>query len=377
LGILVSSVVIILHSNYEILCVRCSRRTSNTLAYRCEHCGGILQVRINKDFSVKDIIKEEYSLWRYRNFYPYINEDSIISLGEGLTPHIKFSKDLYLKLEYMNPTGSFKDRGSSVLISAIKELIGPETFIAEDSSGNAGASIAAYAAFAEIRAQIYVPENVSGRKFEQIRAYGAEITKVSGERVKITEEAMKQERNKVYIGHVYHPIFRDGIRTLAYEIYEQLGFKAPEIIFLPVSAGTLLMGVIDGFVHLKESDAIEALPRIIACQTEQVSPLYHALKGREYKPKKKIKSIADALISTDPPLLEPMIEKMKRIDGDAVIVNEREILEAYWKLAKKGIFIEPSSAVAYAGYQKYEGKRKNAVVILTGNGLKTELLSKK
>jgi len=368
-------VVIILHSNYEILCVRCGWRTSNTLAYRCEHCGGILQVRVNKDFSVKDIIKKEYSLWRYRNFYPYINEDSIVSLGEGLTPLIKFSKDLYLKLEYMNPTGSFKDRGSSVLISAIKELIGPETFIAEDSSGNAGASIAAYAAFAEIRARIYVPESVSGRKFEQIKAYGAEITKVSGERVKITEEAMKQERNKVYIGHVYHPIFRDGIRTLAYEIYEQLGFKAPEVIFLPVSAGTLLLGVIDGFVHLKESDAIETLPRIIACQTEQVSPLYHALKGQKYKPKKRIKSIADALISTDPPLLELMIEKMRRIDGDAVIVNEKEILEAYWKLAKKGIFVEPSSAVAYAGYQKYEDERKNAVVILTGNGLKTELPS--
>ena len=360
---------------YEAFCVNCGWRTDNFLFYKCQRCGGVLQVKINVEFSEDRIVRNDYSMWRYQTFYPYIEEDSIISLGEGLTPLIRFGANTYLKLEYMNPTGSFKDRGSSALISAVKARIGSEDFIAEDSSGNAGASVAAYAAFAGIRARIYVPENVSGRKFEQIRAYGAEIIKVSGPRLRVTEEAMKPERNKVYVGHVYHPVFRDGIRTLAYELYEQMGRKVLGTIFLPVSAGTLLLGVVEGFIHLKESGIIEDIPLIVACQTEQVSPLYHALKGLRYEPPEKVESIADALVSTNPPLLKLMVKRMREIGGDAVIVNDSEILSAYKELARRGIYVEPSSAVAYAGYKKYRDKTGNSIIILTGSGLKTSLLT--
>jgi len=329
-------------------------------------------------FSLDKVVKNDYSLWRYRAFYPYVDERDIVSLGEGLTPLVRFRGNLYLKLDYMNPTGSFKDRGSTVLISAIRRHVRKNMFISEDSSGNAGASIAAYAAWAGIRAKIYVPETVSGQKFEQIKIYGAEVMRVSGGRTKAAEEAMKPEPNKIYIGHIYHPIFRDGMRTVAYELYEQLGGDPPSAVFVPVSAGTLLLGIIDGFRHLMESNIIDEIPLIIACQTEQVSPLYHRLKGLEYSPPRKLSTVADALVSTNPPLLDLMTKKLKDAGGDAVIVSENEILDAYWELASRGILVEPSSAVAYAAFKKYDERPNGAnIVILTGFGLKTKIHRRK
>ncbi len=325
-------------------------------------------------FRPQKILKSENSLWRYKVFYPYVKEGDIVSLGEGWTPLIKLKTDLFLKLDYLNPSGSFKDRGSTVLISAIRRFIKKDMFIAEDSSGNAGASIAAYAAYTGIRAKIYVPESVSGQKFEQIKIYGAEVIKVRGGRTKVAEEAMKPEPGKLYVGHIYNPLFRDGMRTVAYELYEQLGGRTPSIVFLPVSAGTLLLGVIDGFKHLVDSNIIDEMPLIVACQTKSVSPLYHRLKGLKYSPPDRVETVADALVSTNPPLLDLMVKKMREVGGDSVVVEEDEILEAYWELASRGIFVETSSAVAYAAYKKYETDLEGPkVVILTGFGLKTRI----
>ncbi|MCR8433758.1 MAG: pyridoxal-phosphate dependent enzyme [Crenarchaeota archaeon] len=358
---------------YKVSCIRCGAAAQSVLSYSCVYCGGILDVSIDVEFRPELIVGNDTSIWRYRAFYPYIREGDIITLGEGFTPIVRFKNGLFLKLDYLNPTGSFKDRGSSVLISAIRRFVDSNTFIAEDSSGNAGASIAAYAALAGIKAKIYVPETVSGLKLEQIRAYGAEVIKVKGGRTKASEEAIKAEPNKVYIGHIYHPIFRDGMRTIAYELYEQLGGKVPSAVFVPVSAGTLLLGLIKGFEHLLGSGLIDEIPLIVACQTRIVSPLYHAFKGLKYTPPKKVKTVADALVSTNPPLLELMVRKLREINGDAIIVDEEEILEAYWELASRGIFVEPSSAVAYAASKKYESIQGPKIVILTGFGLKTRI----
>ena len=305
-----------------------------------------------------------------------------MSLGEGWTPLVKFSDNAYFKLENLNPTGSFKDRGSTVLVSALHTLVKKAgAFISEDSSGNAGASMAAYAARAGLKTRIYVPENVSGPKFNQIKFYGAEVVKVSGSRSKVAEEAQKTERGKFYVGHILHPLFRDGIRSLAYEIAEQLGWPIPERIYLPVSAGTLLLGVIKGFKHLIESNVIEAMPRIVACQTRQVSPLYHRFKNLSYTSPERITSIADALVSVNPPLLGFMVKHLREADGDAVLVEEDEIFNAFIELARKGFFVEPSSAVAYAAYKKQlknkeASKDDKTVIILTGMGLKTILKPK-
>jgi len=330
-------------------------------------------------FEKAKIRVHDYSFWRYRAFFPYINERTIVSLGEGWTPLIKFNENVYFKLDFLNPTGSFKDRGSTALISAFhKQVKRAGGYVSEDSSGNAGASIAAYAARAGLKAKIFVPAEVSGQKFNQILFYGAEVERVEGERSKVAAEAQKPEKGKFYIGHIWHPIFRDGIKTLAYEIAEQFEWRLPDRIYLPVSAGTLLLGVIEGFKNLLESGVVNELPTIVACQTEQVSPFYHRLKNIPYTPPEKITSIADALVSTNPPLLELMVKKMTEIRGDTEIVNENQIYDGFVELAKKGFFVEPSSAVAYAAYKKQveSGKAlkdESAVIILTGMGLKSKL----
>jgi threonine synthase len=336
-------------------------------------------MRLNFNFEPDKIHKNSYSVWRYAQFFPYAKENKIISLSEGWTPLVKFSDNTHVKLESANPTGSFKDRGSTVLVSALHRLIEEAGgYISEDSSGNAGASMAAYAARAGLKARIYVPETVAGPKFNQIQFYGAQVTKVSGSRSRVAEEAQKGEKGKFYVGHILHPLFRDGIRSLAYEIFEQLGWNVPERIYLPVSAGTLLLGVISGFKHLSDSGVIEVFPKIVACQTRQVSPLYHRFKGLKYDPPETVASIADALVSVKPPLLDLMVNSLKAVGGDAVMVKEDEIMEAFLELARRGFFVEPSSAVAYAGYKKQlmsnaVSQEDKVVIVLTGSGLKTTI----
>lgn len=365
--------------SYTVKCSVCNRSSNDLLEFKCSSCGSPLTVYVNIKFETKAIRKKRHSLWRYTKFFPYVDIGNIITLGEGWTPLVKFSRKLHFKLENLNPTGSFKDRGSTVLISTLHKLIKKaDGYISEDSSGNAGASIAAYAARAGLKTKIYVPENVSGPKFNQIKFYGADVVKVSGSRSRVAEEAQKAESGKVYVGHILHPLFRDGIRSLAYEIVEQFDWRVPERIYLPVSAGTLLLGVIDGFKHLLDSGIVEFMPKIVACQTRQVSPLYHKIKGLPYTPPETVTSIADALVSVNPPLLDVMVKSLKEADGDAVLVEENEIFEAFFELARKGFFVEPSSAVAYAAYRKQlesneAQKGENTVVVLTGAGLKTVL----
>jgi len=365
--------------SYEIKCSVCTKSPHSLLNFKCPSCGKPLDIRWYFDFKTEKILRRNYAVWRYAKFFPYVKKTETITLGEGWTPLIKLSGKVYFKLESLNPTGSFKDRGSTVLISALHTQVKKARgYISEDSSGNAGASIAAYAAYAGLRTKIYVPENVSGPKLNQIRFYGAEVVKVSGSRGKVAKEAQKPERGKFYVGHILHPLFRDGIRTLAYEIAEQLEWRIPERIYLPVSAGTLLLGVINGFKHLAESNVIEAMPKIVACQTRQVSPLYHRFKNLRYTPPRKITSIADALVSVNPPLLDIMAKSLSEARGDAVIVEEDEIFDAFVELARKGFFVEPSSAVAYAAYKRQLKNKEisqddGAVIVLTGMGLKTML----
>lgn len=366
--------------DYEIHCSACNYSSRNLLDFKCMSCGQPLDIKHNKGFEIEQISTKNHSLWRYAKLFPYIKETDIITLGEGWTPLVKFTNNVHFKMENLNPTGSFKDRGSTTLVSALQETIKKrEGHISEDSSGNAGASIAAYTARAGLKARIYVPENVSGPKFNQIQFYGAKVVKVSGSRAKVAEEAQKTTKNGFYIGHILHPLFRDGIRTLAYEIAEQFDWHVPELIYLPVSAGTLLLGVLSGFNHLVESKAIKVMPKIVACQTRQVSPLYHRFKNLAYRPPERITSIADALVSVNPPLLDIMIRQLNKVKGDAVVVEENETLSSFEELANQGFFVEPSSAVAYAAYEKQirnkEASRSDeTVIILTGSGLKTTLM---
>lgn len=364
---------------YQTKCIACGKTAKSLLDLRCSSCNEPLEVQLQPDFKTEKIHEKDYSVWRYGEFFPYVKKTNRMTLGEGWTPLVRFDSNVFFKLESLNPTGSFKDRGSTVLISALYASIKKERgYISEDSSGNAGASIAAYAARAGLKTKVYVPNTVSGPKLNQIQSYGAEIVKVSGSRSAVAKEAQKQEKGRFYVGHILHPLFRDGIRTLAYEIAEQLNWQTPRSVYLPVSAGTLLLGLIEGFRHLFESKIIRSMPKIVACQTRQVSPLYHKFRETTYNPPHRVTSIADALVSTNPPLLELMHKRLQEADGDVVAVEENEIICAFKDLASKGFFVEPSSAVAYATYKKQLSEKEarkedKAVIILTGAGLKTPL----
>ncbi|MEM3353643.1 MAG: pyridoxal-phosphate dependent enzyme [Saccharolobus sp.] len=327
------------------VCMVCGKERESIYEIRCSRCGGPFDIEI--DF--------EYSQNTAKNF-PYINK--LITLGEGKTPIIK-KGDVWFKLDFLNPTGSYKDRGSVTLISYLAEK-GIKR-ISEDSSGNAGASIAAYSAAAGIEAFIFVPENAKGNKLKQIEAYEARVIKVSGSREDVAKAA--ENSGYYYASHVLQPQFRDGIRTLAYEIMES--FKKVKYIFLPVSAGTLLLGVYKGLKHLLDSGIIDEIPNIVAVQTEQVMPLCAKLKNINYKPPEKITSIADALVSTKPVLLDQMI----KVVNECIVVNDNEIISAWKKLARMGLLVEYSSATVYAAYEKF--KVNDAVLVLTGSGLKT------
>lgn len=331
----------------DIFCIKCGR-TREGLEIKCKYCGSPFHMRPNFPFSKK-----------LRENFPYIRD--WVSLGEGNTPTIRIKGFPQLKLDFLNPTGSYKDRGSVTLVSWIRQNGIRE--ISEDSSGNAGSSIAAYGSSGGMKVKVFVPERSSGIKVRQAQLYGAEVVKVKGDREKVAEAAEKS--GLYYASHTLVPEFRDGIRTLPYE----LSRVKPRRVYLPVSAGTLLMGVYEGFVHLLESGEIEELPLIVASQIEQVSPLCARIKGYKYTPPVVLTTKADALVSTKPVLMSLMERTISKA-GDCVTVKEEEMLEAWDELRSRGILVEYSSAVGYAAWKKSGGSEED-VVVLTGSGLKT------
>ena len=190
---------------YKIKCSKCGRTSPSILDFRCS-CGSPFETHLHFGFEKKKIRKRNHSLWRYVDCFPYVKEKEITSLGEGWTPLIEFSDGLYFKLDQLNPTGSFKDRGSAVLISALHKLVKKAgSYISEDSSGNAGASVAAYAARAGLKAKIYVPESVSGPKFNQIKFYARARPISSNMRSLFSEYAQTPECSLIRLHLVIMP----------------------------------------------------------------------------------------------------------------------------------------------------------------------------
>ncbi len=181
---------------------------------------------------------------------------------------------MLVKPEWFNPTGSFKDRGTSVMVSLLAHQRVPA--ILEDSSGNGGASVAAYAAAAGIEAKILAPESTSEAKLLQSRMHGAELELVPGPRQATADEAVRQSGERFYASHNWHPFFLQGTKLIAYEIWEQLGFTAPDAVLMPTGAGSLALGCSIGFNELLRAGQIERVPRLLVVQPEHCSPLANA-----------------------------------------------------------------------------------------------------
>jgi len=338
---------------------------------RCD-CGGTLTVAGAPAFDPAQVSGER-SLWRYRHALPLPPDAAPVTLGEGLTPLVSADWGdipVWLKCEHLNPTGSFKDRSSALLTTALRAA--GVTEVAEDSSGNAGSSLAAYAARAGIAATVYVPAHASPVKQAQIAAYGARLVAVPGPRIEAARTVQHAvDAGAVYASHVYHPLVTHGFKTIAFEIVEQLGV-APPMVLLPVGHGTLLLGLAQGFAELRAARCIERLPRLVGVQAALCAPIAAAwARGEEEAtPIDEGETVAEGARIAAPVHSRAVLAAVRQSDGMLLAVSEAEIMAARQRLAHQGFYIEPTSALPLAALDRLGDAAGNAVVVLTGSGFK-------
>jgi len=317
-------------------------------------------------------------LWRYQAMLPLSSPGSAITLGEGYTPLIADTWEglsLHWKLESLNPTGAFKDRGTALVINDIAARGAAR--VIDDSSGNAGASLAAYAARAGIRARIFVPAHASPAKRAQIAVYGAELVPVPGPRIEATRAAEAEAAaGAVYASHVWHPLTLVGMATIAWEIWEQLGRRAPDWFVTPVGQGTLLLGAWRGFQALADAGLIDRLPRLVAAQAERCAPLASAMAANrdEANPVPSQPTVAEGIAIVRPVRSRALLQALRESQGLVLTASEEEIAAAQERLAHKGIYVEPTSATAVAvldSLRPHIASEEIVVVTLTGSGLKS------
>lgn len=364
----------------DYICTRCGKRTStDTRSPRCE-CGGLFELDFTPpvwDTSLID--RHEWSLFRYRAFMA--TDEAVwrgVTMGEGMTPVIPFDEkgDVLFKMDYTMPTLSFKDRGAATLVSHMK-AIGVD-YCVQDSSGNAGNSVAAYCARAGIRCEIYVPEGTSPKKITMIEAHGAVAHVVPGTRDHCADVCRAQVREKgaYYANHVYNPYFYEGMKAYIYETLEQLG-RIPANIVLPVGNGTLFIGVIKALEHLQASGVIETFPNIIALQSENCDPLYQARLTGADEPAVVTPepTLAEGIAIGVPMRGEEILGMMKRHDVKVVTAPEDKILEARSAIARRGIYCEHTTAANYAAYLRYcelYGPTPDTLITMCGAGIKSD-----
>lgn len=362
-------------------CQSCERQFPlDALVWKCR-CGGVVDVNGTSIFPKEQLARRPMNFWRYREALALPDSAPQISLGEVTTPllNTRFRGwDVSLKLEYMLPTGSYKDRGIAVCVNHLSGL-GVQT-VAEDSSGNAGASTAAYAAAAGIHADIYVPDGTSPAKVNQTRIYGARCHLVLGTRTDSAQEAQKPREGVHYIGHSWNPLFACGIKSVAYEIAEQSGWCPPDWIVTPAGGGSLVMGLIDGFTELLAAGYVQKSPRILAVQSAACAPIYQAWarEDPEMTSVEPQQTHAEGVALPDPPRGTQALQAIRRYNGTMLAVDDTELLSCWRDMAQMGIFMEPTSAVAVAGAWLARESRdlidpkESVVILITGHGLKTK-----
>ncbi len=303
---------------------------------------------------------------RYRQLLPLPETASIVSLGEPETPVVQIDTHLWIKLEYLMPTGSYKDRGASAVVSHALALGAKE--VLEDSSGNAGSSLAAYAARAGIKATVLVPQSIPEAKLKSMQAYGILPVQLAMDRDRVAQEAIRLSGNSYFASHTWNPVFFHGTKTFVWELWLQYQKKQvdwPQHMIFPTGNGTLLLGTWLGLKELKLAGKLPFMPRISAVQA----------KGFEGLSKTKFdyespSTCADGIAIRNPLRKQEILKVIESTGGQNYVVSEKEIVEARNKLASMGWLVEYSSATAYAAALKTMNKQEKILIPLTGNGLK-------
>jgi len=379
-------------------CIDCGKEIqSDKIVYLCPDCikenkpglppKGVMKILYNydiirEDFKGSDIFYDLKSE-NYLDLLPINSIDSLPGLKIGNTPLYEVDQFegkplnayLYLKDDSRNPTFSLKDRASAVVSAYAKEK-GLKKIVAA-STGNAGSSMAGICAAQDQEAIVLVPETAPKAKLAQVMMYGATIVPVAGSyddafdlSIKLTEETGIFNRNTAY-----NPLTIEGKKTVAFEIYDQLSGDLPDHVFIPTGDGVIISGVYKGFEDLLKLGVIKKMPIMVAVQAAGSNNLIRNINNPEFKIVKS-KTIADSISVDIPRNFYMAAQYMKKYNGIGISVNDSEIMEASQKLARQtGIFSEPSSAAAFAGFIKMKkaGKIQEAssnLVLLTGSGLK-------
>jgi len=339
-------------------------------------CGSHLNLTPGAGLSPGDVDTRQRSLWRYARALAHAGP--AITLGEGWTPLIEASwhdRPVLFKLEFVSPSGSFKDRGASVLLSYLRHH--GITSVMEDSSGNGGAAVATYAAAGGMACTILAPATTSPSKIVQIAAGGARVTLVPGTRQAVAEAALREAATTFYASHNRHPFFLEGTKTIGYEIWEQCGFEVPDAIVTPVGGGSALLGCHLAFTELLARGEVSRLPRIFGVQAARCAPIDATFRagGNDLVPTVTGPTMAEGIATTRPVHLREVLDALRDSGGRTVTVEEDAIVRALGELARLGFFVEPTSAAGAAGLSQLladgaisPGER--VVLLLTGSGLK-------
>jgi threonine synthase len=368
-----------------LACAACGHRYPlDELAWRCAACGGVLDlVGFTPVVPSASVLSgRPPTLWRYAEALP-VAEPADISLGEGMTPLVA-APDLpgvLLKIDYLMPTGSFKDRGAVMLTALARQLAVPQMIA--DSSGNAGTAIAAYAARAGIPCEVYVPAATSPGKIAQLRAYGATVRQVPGTREDTAAAAMQAagRPGTFYASHVYHPFFLHGTKTYVLELWEQLGGRLPEVLVLPAGNGTLVLGAYLACRELLTQGLISQVPRIAAVQAAACAPLASAFKRGLAAPDEVEgkQTIAEGIAIARPARGAQILAAVRATGGTIVAVTDDQVHAAHAELAHAGLYVEPTAAACWAALRAglidtspAPRDRPHAVAPLCGSGLKSK-----
>ncbi len=359
-------------------CTRCGATAPvDTRASHCS-CGGLWQLDYTPPAFDLDLIdRSVWGLFRYRRFLPLTGDTwRDVTLGEGMTPLVPLDQDVLLKMDYYMPTLSFKDRGAAVLVAHMKS-IGVEAAV-QDSSGNAGNSVAAYCGRCGIACDIYVPEGTSPGKIAMIQAHGATAHVVPGSRDHCADvcRAQVEQEGKYYANHVYNPFFYQGTKTYLYEVYEQLG-RIPAHLFVPLGNGTLFLGVVLALEELLAAGYIDHFPKVIAIQSERCDPFVKAaaVHSPDPAPVTPTPTMAEGIAIGVPMRGREILEAIYRYDMDLITAPEDRILEARSYLARRGIYCEHTTAANLAAYWHYcdtHGKTLDSLLTMCGAGLKSD-----
>lgn len=364
----------------------------NELINVCLKCGKVLFPRYDLSLIKKEVDPNVFSnrpsnMWRYRELMPIIEESNIVSLSEGFTPLIKSSnladklglKNLLIKDETMNPTGSFKARGLSSAISKAKELGAKSITI--PSAGNAGGAMAAYGALAKLDTYVFMPKDTPLANIIETKAYGANVQLIDGY---ITDagkfsQSLVTSKGVFDVSTLKEPYRVEGKKTMGFEIAEQLNWTLPEFIIYPTGGGTGIVGIWKALHELKELGWIKGpMPKMICVQAQGCSPIVDAfLKGDDFAdPFENPSSIASGMRVPAAIGDYLVIRSLRESGGTGLKVSDDEMIKGVKCLSEnEGIFAAPEGGATIAGLQKLldrgEINENNKVLLLiTGSGFK-------